>query len=128
MNREEALDPIYLNICNKSEEILTYLNSIFDTDEFSLKSLDWNVKTILAAKSENYLEDRYTDIEFNLSRLGKNKEYLTESKNTLICFTKGDVDKILVELNRIKDNLKMMNSCIDNLNTNNDSNTNLTKS
>lgn len=98
---------------------MTFLNSKFDTDEFYLRNLDWNIKTILSAKSEDYLDSRFSDLEFNMTKSNKGKNSLNEVKNVLITFTKKDVEKAFNELSRIKDNLKTVCGCIENLNTNN---------
>ena len=118
-NTEEVLEPILTNVSNKAEEILTFLNSKFDTDEYYLRNLDWNIKTILSAKMEDYLDSRYSDLEFNMTKSNKGKNSLSEVKNVLITFTKNDVEKAFIELSRIKENLKIIGSCIENLNSNN---------
>lgn len=118
------MEPIINNITNKSEEILTYLNSKFDNDEFNLKNLDWNVKTVLSAKSENYLDARFSDIEFNMIKTNKGKNTINNFNNVSITFTKEDVEKAFNELSRIKINLKSITDCIEKLNVNNNFETN----
>jgi len=88
-----------------------------------LKNLDWNIKTILAANSEDYLDSRYSELEFNMTKSNKGKSRLSEGKNVLITFTKKDVEKAFIELTRIKENLKTIGACIENLNSNNNSET-----
>lgn len=84
-----------------------------------MRNLDWNVKTILSARSEDYMDSRYSDLEFNMTKSNKGKNSLSDVKNVSITFTKKDVEKALNELNRIKENLKNINACIETLNSNN---------
>ena len=97
---------------------MTFLNSKFHTDELYLRNLDWNIKTILSAKSEDYLDSRYSDLEFNMTKSNKGKNSLNDVKNVSITFTKKDVEKAYYELSRIKQNLKTISDSIEKINNN----------
>jgi len=112
-------------VANKTEEISNFLNSKFDIDQYNLKNLDWTIKTILLAKSEDYMDSRYTDIELNMTKCIKSKNCLNYNKNVSISFTKKDLTKAFMELKRIKENLKLINLSFEKLNNNNNENLNL---
>lgn len=112
-----------MNLLNKSDEILTALNSRFACDEYNLRNLDWSIKSILSAKSENYLDSRYSCLEFNLFKENapkhkdqnglSNDKYSENVKNIAVFFTKSDIEKTYLDLFRIKENLKAINAFIE---------------
>lgn len=93
-------------------------------DQYNLKNLEWTIKTILLAKSEDYMDSRYTDIEFNMTKSNKSKNCLNDVKNVSISFTKKDLTKAFMEFKRIKENLKLINFSFEKLNNDNNENIN----
>jgi hypothetical protein len=62
---------IVTSLINKKGEIIEYLNSKFNNGYLSLKNLDWKTKSILASSKENYLNERFADLEFTVCEVNK---------------------------------------------------------
>jgi len=62
---------IVTSLINKKGEIIEYLNSKFNNGYLSLKNLDWKTKSILASSKENYLNERFADLEFTVYEVNK---------------------------------------------------------
>ncbi len=63
---DEFTKIIVTSLINKKGEIIEYLNSKFNNGYLSLKNLDWKTKSILASSKENYLNERFADLEFTV--------------------------------------------------------------
>jgi len=68
---DEFTKIIVTSLINKKGEIIEYLNSKFNNGYLSLKNLDWKTKSILASSKENYLNERFADLEFTVYEVNK---------------------------------------------------------
>jgi hypothetical protein len=66
---EEFLKIISSSILNKKGEIIEFLNSRFSNGFYILKEFDWRTKSILASNRDNYLNERFADLEFMVHKV-----------------------------------------------------------
>ena len=61
---DEFIKIIITSIVNKKGEIIENLNSKFYNGYVNYKNLEWKTKSILTSSRENYLNERFADLEF----------------------------------------------------------------
>ena len=89
----------------QKEEIISHLNKDFLSKNINkIDKMNWNTKTILQGNGENFYEHKYCDVQFAYH----NNDSKIKHKN--ITFFKNDLNKVLKELNNIKNNLQKIKS------------------
>ena len=89
----------------QKEEIISHLNREFVSKSVNkLDKMNWNTKIILQGNGDNFYDQKYCDIQFAYH----NNELKVKHKN--ITFFKNDLNKVLKELNNIKEKKKKIKS------------------
>ena len=110
---------IISSIINKKVEIIDFLNSKFNDGYCNLKSFDWKIKSILASNRENYVNERFADLEFSINKViiplkqSNNRDESLQKVNTkLITFNKSDISIIACKLSTLNENLKSIRNIV----------------
>lgn len=99
---DELINTILETLYKSRETIFNNINKEFmGNNTYLLNSVDWNVKTLISSSlnDDSNNQVRLADLEFNLEDKNSNSKFLN------LTVTKKDINKLNVELARIKENL-----------------------
>jgi hypothetical protein len=102
----DTVDVIYQLVLNQKSDIVNTLNKPFEFAGSELKKLNWATKMVLSGNAENYYNGKYADLEFAYIQSTKQNNVAHKT----ISFTKNDIDKVINEFKKIKDNLNKINT------------------
>ena len=89
----------------QKNDIINYLNKKFNFSYREFTKVNWVLKGILAGKNENTFNEKFAELEFSYVDNNLNYDFYKNIKHTKITLLKNDIQKVMNELNRIKDNL-----------------------
>lgn len=99
---DELINTILETLLKSKETIFNNINKEFmGNNTYFLNSLDWNVKTLISSSlnDDSNNQVRLADLELNLEDKNNNSKFLN------LTVTKKDINKLNVEMARIKENL-----------------------
>ena len=89
---------------NNKNAIVDYINKPFN---FDIEKLNWSTKMVLSGNSENFHGGKFADLEFCYKK-ANGEDNRIEHKT--ITFTKEDINVLLKEMYKIKENLNKISS------------------
>ena len=92
---------------NNKNAIVDYINKPFNFDTKEFEKLNWSTKMVLSGNSENFHGGKFADLEFCYKK-ANGEDNRIEHKT--ITFTKEDINVLLKEMYKIKENLNKISS------------------
>ena len=112
------------SILNKKADIIEYLNSKFNKGYYNIEHIEWKTKSILTSSRENYLNERFADLDFTVKQViflvkksSNCNEGLEKLKTILITFNKTDIGSVVNKLSSLNENLKTIKKMMNNNST-----------